>query len=58
MIDILGLERAGSLTLCDYTAHEGWFQQTSAEIEFPCQLFIDLHHPKPITRSHVALDKI
>jgi hypothetical protein len=41
------------------TVHEGWFRQTSAEIEFPCQIFTGPHHPKPITRCHVALfDKI
>jgi hypothetical protein len=37
------------------TVREGQFRHTSAEIEFPHQIFKGPHHPKPITRCHVAL---
>jgi hypothetical protein len=37
------------------TVREGQFWHTSAEIEFPHQMFRGPHHFKPITRCHVAL---
>jgi hypothetical protein len=39
----------------DNTIREGQFRHTSVEIEFLHQIFKSPHHPKPITRCHVAL---